>query len=79
MERKNLEKKFSIFQITMLVLIALLVVAIVIEIIYMVVLKKKTNDLKDENDEIVSQLPEDEETTTKNWQKNMLEAINKTN
>lgn len=63
-EKQKWWKKLSVFQITCIVLIAILIIAIIVQIGIMINLKNKTDDTNDKNDDIISQLPEDEQTET---------------
>ena len=45
-------KKYSIFQITSVVLLAILIIAIVVELIVIINLKIKINELNDKNSQI---------------------------
>ncbi len=54
MEEKEPKRKFSFFEITSIILIVLLVVGIFVEIIVMINLKGKTENLQKEEKEIPS-------------------------
>ncbi len=51
-------KELSIFQKTCTILTVVLIVAIIVQICVMIAIKNKTDDTKNKNDEIESQLPE---------------------
>ncbi len=63
-EKQKWWKKLSVFQITCIVLIAILIIVIIVQIGIMINLKDKTDDTNDKNDDIISQLPEDEQPET---------------
>lgn len=63
-EKQKWWKKLSIFQITCIILIAILIIAIIVQIGIIINLKNKTDDTSDKNDDIISQLPEDEQPET---------------
>ncbi len=63
-EKQKWWKKLSIFQITCIVLIAILIIVVIVQIGIMIDLKNKTDDTNDKNDDIVSQLPEEEQPET---------------
>ncbi|MGN1201599.1 MAG: hypothetical protein ACI4R8_05055 [Candidatus Caccovivens sp.] len=58
---KNLLKKLNAFQIVSIILIGILLVAIIIQIGVMVNLKNQTEERNKQNEEITSQLPENNE------------------
>lgn len=63
MEEKKWWKNLNIFQITCIVLVAVLIIAIIVQIGIIINLKNKIDNTNDKNDEVVSQLPDEEETT----------------
>lgn len=63
-EKQKWWKKLSIFQITCIILIAILIIAILVQIGIIINLKNKTDDTNDKNNDIISQLPEDEQPET---------------
>ena len=73
-EKKSREKKFSVFQITSIVLSIMLAIFILISIFIIVDLKQKTDDTKYKNNSI-SQTYKNEEKLTK-IQKKYVNKIN---
>ncbi len=69
-------KELSIFQKTCIILTVVLIVAIIVQICVMIAIKNKTDDTKDKNDEIESQLPEPP-STGESFEVLYTEAINK--
>lgn len=63
MEEKKWWKNLNIFQITCIVLVAVLIIAIIVQIGIIINLKNKIDNTNNKNDEVVSQLPDEEETT----------------
>lgn len=63
MEEKKWWKNLNIFQITCIVLVAVLIIAIIVQIGIIINLKNKIDNTNDKNDEVVSQLPDEEEPT----------------
>ena len=59
---KNLLKKLNAFQIVSIILIGILLVAIIVQIGVMINLKNQTEERNKQNEEITSQLPENNET-----------------
>ena len=68
-------KKYSVFQIVCVVLIAILVIAIIVQIGILIHLKLKTNDLEDKNDKLPTIPVEEESFTT--WEISYMKAIEK--
>ncbi len=63
MEEKKWWKNLNIFQITCIVLVAVLIIAIIVQIGIIINLKNKIDNTNNKNDEVVSQLPDEEEPT----------------
>ncbi len=61
-------KKFSALQIAMFVLTAVLIIASIVTMGVIIDLKHKKDAAKERNDQLSSQLPEDEETNSEIWQ-----------
>lgn len=80
-EREKLWKKYSIFQIVSVILIAILFVAIIVQVGIMIGLKNKIDDTKDKNDEITN--PEnDKSLVVRPWMQtyeNQIISFNKRN
>lgn len=80
-EREKLWKKYSIFQIVSVILIAILFVAIIVQVGIMIGLKNKIDDTKDKNDEITN--PEnDKSLVVQPWMQtyeNQIISFNKRN
>lgn len=76
-KEKKWWKNLNIFQITCIVLVAILITAIIVQIGIIINLKHKIDDTNDKNDEIVSQLPEEEQPTEQNYLSNYIQNINK--
>lgn len=80
-ERERLWKKYSIFQIVSVILIAILFVAIIVQVGIMIGLKNKIDDTKDKNDEITN--PEnDKSLDVRPWMQtyeNQIISFNKRN
>jgi len=51
-EKKNEEKKFSIFQVVSIVLVIILSIAVVIQIGFIIHFKNKIENLKDKNEQL---------------------------
>ena len=68
--KRNLDwlKKFSALQIAMFVLTAVLIIASIVTMGVIVDLKNKKDAAKERNDQLSSQLPEDDETNGEFWQ-----------
>lgn len=64
-EKKKLLQKYSLFQIIAFILTIILIVAIIVQIGVMIYLKIKTDELKDKNDEITSQI--NQTAPTESW------------
>lgn len=80
-EKEKLWKKYSIFQIVSVILIAILFVAIIVQVGIMIGLKNKIDDTKDKNDEITN--PEnDKSLVVRPWMQtyeNQIISFNKRN
>ncbi len=61
MQEEKPKKRFSIFQITCMVLTVILIVVIIIQVGILINLKIKTDKLKDKNDEIVAEFLKENE------------------
>ena len=66
-------RKFSIFQIVSIILIAVLVIAIIVQIGIIIHLKLKTKDLEDKNDKLTTS--ENEKAVLQPWQDEILKEI----
>lgn len=75
MEEKKWWKNLNIFQITCIVLVAVLIIAIIVQIGIIINLKNKIDNTNDKNDEIVSQLPDEEETTEPTYLESYIKNI----
>ena len=69
-------KELSTFQKTCIILTIILIVAIIVQICVMIAIKNKTDDTKNKNDDIESQLP-NETPTGESFETIYLDAINK--
>lgn len=76
-EKRENKRKFSVFQITCMVLIAVLVIVIIVQIGVMVYLKEKTDELNDKNDKLPVVDDDEEIVDQEFWQPIFLEAIKK--
>ena len=75
MEEKKWWKNLNIFQITCIVLVAVLIIAIIVQIGIIINLKNKIDNTNDKNDEVVSQLPDEEETTEPTYLESYIKNI----
>lgn len=79
--KEKLWKRYSIFQIVSVILIAILFVAIIVQVGIMIGLKNKIDDTKDKNDEITN--PEnDKSLVVRPWMQtyeNQIISFNKRN
>ena len=75
MEEKKWWKKLNIFQITCIALVAVLIIAIIVQIGIIINLKNKIDNTNDKNDEVVSQLPDEEETTESTYLESYIKNI----
>lgn len=75
MEEKKWWKNLNIFQITCIVLVAVLIIAIIVQIGIIINLKNKIDNTNNKNDEVVSQLPDEEETTEPTYLKSYIKNI----
>ena len=75
MEEKKWWKNLNIFQITCIVLVAVLIIAIIVQIGIIINLKNKIDNTNNKNDEVVSQLPDEEETTESTYLESYIKNI----